>query len=64
MQREGGVADNEMHRVFNCGIGMVVVVPAAQAQAITLALQQQGETVYTLGDIRACSASDAQTVVM
>jgi phosphoribosylformylglycinamidine cyclo-ligase len=64
MQREGGVADNEMHRVFNCGIGMVVVVPAAQAQAITLALQQQGETVYTLGDIRTCSASDAQTVVV
>jgi phosphoribosylformylglycinamidine cyclo-ligase len=64
MQREGGVADNEMHRVFNCGIGMVVVVPAAQAQAITLALQQQGETVYTLGDIRACSVTDAQTVVV
>ncbi len=64
MQREGGVADTEMHRVFNCGIGMVVVVPAAKAQAIMAAFTLAGETVYQLGDIRACSADQAQTVVV
>lgn len=64
MQREGGVADTEMHRVFNCGIGMVVVVPAARADAIMAAFIAAGETVYQLGDIRACAADQAQTVVV
>jgi len=64
MQREGGVADTEMHRVFNCGIGMVVVVPAAKAEAIMTAFKLAGETVYQLGDIRACTADQAQTLVV
>ncbi|MDO8694544.1 MAG: phosphoribosylformylglycinamidine cyclo-ligase [Sheuella sp.] len=64
IQREGGVADIEMHRVFNCGIGMVVVVPAAKADAIMGAFKAAGETVYQLGDIRACAADQAQTVVV
>ena len=32
MQQEGNVGENEMHRVFNCGIGMVIVVAAAEAE--------------------------------
>lgn len=64
MQREGGVADTEMHRVFNCGIGMVVVVPAAKADAIMSAFKLAGETVYQLGDIRACTADQPQTIVV
>jgi len=64
LQEQGGVADTEMHRVFNCGIGMVAVVPAAQAQAISQALRAQGETVYQLGEIAECAATDAQTVVL
>ena len=31
LQKHGGVADDEMHRVFNCGIGMTVIVSAANA---------------------------------
>ncbi len=64
LQQQGGVADSEMHRVFNCGVGMVIVVPADQATAISSALAAQGETVYQLGDIRACGADQAQTVVV
>jgi len=64
LQQQGGVADTEMYRVFNCGIGMVAVVPAAQADAITQALQAQGETVYQLGAIVECGATDPQTVVV
>jgi phosphoribosylformylglycinamidine cyclo-ligase len=64
LQKEGAVADNEMHRVFNCGIGMVVVVPAGAAEAIAKAFTAQGETVYTLGHIKACAADAAQTVVV
>lgn len=64
LQQQGGVADTEMHRVFNCGIGMVVVVPAVRAQEIMKAFQAQGETVYQLGDIRAVAADQPQTVVV
>lgn len=51
LQQSGGVADAEMHRVFNCGIGMVVAVAADQADAIAQTLAAQGETVYRLGEI-------------
>lgn len=64
LQEQGGVVDTEMYRVFNCGIGMVAVVPAAQADAISQALRAQGETVYQLGEIAECGATDAQTVVL
>ena len=64
LQQQGGVADTEMHRVFNCGVGMVVVVSAQDATAISKALAAQGETVYNLGVIQECQATDAQTVVV
>ena len=64
LQQQGGVADTEMHRVFNCGIGMVAVVPASQAEAISQALRAQGEIVYQLGEIAECATTDAQTVVL
>ena len=63
LQQEGQVADTEMHRVFNCGIGMVIVVAADQAAAITATLQQQGETVFDLGQIVRQEDGMPQTVV-
>jgi len=59
LQREGGVADAEMHRVFNCGIGMVVVVAATDAAAAKAFLEARGETVYRLGEIAVRGAGDA-----
>lgn len=64
LQQQGGVADTEMYRVFNCGIGMVAVVSSSQAEAISQALRAQGETVYQIGEIAECAATDAQTVVL
>ena len=64
LQKEGGVADHEMHRVFNCGVGMVVVVPASSAEAIARAFTAQGETVYSLGHIKACANDAVQTMVI
>lgn len=40
-----------MYRVLNCGIGMVVVVPADKADQARAHLQAQGETVYRIGEI-------------
>ena len=51
LQEQGQVADEEMHRVFNCGIGMVIIVPAGEADAVTATLQAQGETVSRIGEI-------------
>jgi phosphoribosylformylglycinamidine cyclo-ligase len=51
LQLNGGVADTEMHRVFNCGIGMVIVVPADQADAVAATLASHGEQVSRLGEI-------------
>ncbi|HLV28684.1 MAG TPA: phosphoribosylformylglycinamidine cyclo-ligase [Burkholderiaceae bacterium] len=63
LQENGNVADEEMQRVFNCGIGMVVVVPAAQAQAVADTLRSQGETVYHLGEITERQGDAPQVVV-
>lgn len=58
--REGGnVQRTEMYRTFNCGIGMVIVVPAdAEADAVS-ALQALGETVIRLGEIVTHGDADA-----
>jgi phosphoribosylformylglycinamidine cyclo-ligase len=64
LQREGNVADDEMHRVFNCGIGMVVVVAAADADKAKGELTASGETVYQLGRIEARAAGQEQTLIV
>lgn len=51
LQRKGAVAEAEMHRVFNCGIGMVAVVAAADARRAASKLRALGETVYEIGVI-------------
>ena len=64
LQQHGGVADAEMHRVFNCGIGMAVIVAQADADAAQAELMQLGETVYRIGFIRERQGDEAQTIVI
>jgi phosphoribosylaminoimidazole synthetase len=47
----GGVADSEMLRTFNCGVGMVAVVAAGQAAQVAAVLKQAGETVMPIGGV-------------
>ncbi len=62
--REGGnVSAQEMFRTFNCGIGMVVVMAAADAEAAIAHLQATGETVARIGVIRARVGDEHQTQV-
>jgi len=51
LQRAGRVADDEMHRVFNCGIGMILVVAPADAQRAAGILAAAGETVHRIGAV-------------
>lgn len=64
LQQHGGVADAEMHRVFNCGIGMTVIVSKENADAAYAQLEAAGETVYRIGEIRARADGEAQTIVV
>jgi len=64
LQQHGGVADAEMHRVFNCGIGMAVIVSAANADAAMAQLKAAGETVFRIGEIRERQGEEAQTIVL
>jgi phosphoribosylformylglycinamidine cyclo-ligase len=61
--REGNIADAEMRRVFNCGIGMVVVVGDEDADAATKFLIAQGETVYRIGAIEVRKSGEPRTVI-
>jgi phosphoribosylformylglycinamidine cyclo-ligase len=60
LQREGGIADEEMLRVFNCGIGMALVVGAQSAETAARALARKGETVFRIGRIEPRKPGDPQ----
>jgi phosphoribosylformylglycinamidine cyclo-ligase len=64
LQQHGGVADAEMHRVFNCGIGMTLVVAEADAAVAMRMLAGAGESVYRVGRIEARAPGEAPTVVV
>jgi phosphoribosylformylglycinamidine cyclo-ligase len=53
LQKTAGIDDFEMNRTFNNGIGMVVVLPAAEAAAAAQTLRGLGEQVYEIGTIAA-----------
>jgi len=52
LKEQGNVAEREMHRVFNCGIGMVAIVSAEEAAAAEAVLAKTGETVWRIGAVR------------
>ena len=51
LAEQGGIADDEFFRVFNCGIGMVAIVDAADADAAARLLAAEGETVWRIGRV-------------
>ncbi|MFM1955694.1 MAG: phosphoribosylaminoimidazole synthetase [Pseudomonadota bacterium] len=64
LQAQGNVAESEMHKTFNCGIGMVVIVAKEQASAAMTLLKAEGEQVFEIGHIRAQQVGEAPTVVV
>jgi phosphoribosylformylglycinamidine cyclo-ligase len=51
LQSAGNITDAEMHRTFNCGIGMVVIVHAEQADAALAQLRATGESAQVIGTV-------------
>lgn len=63
LQNSGGVASEEMYRTFNCGIGMIVCVPADQKELAMDALNAMGEKVWQVGVIEAAGSADDEPKV-
>jgi phosphoribosylformylglycinamidine cyclo-ligase len=53
LQQQGRVADEEMYRVFNCGIGMTVQVAPNDADRAVAVLNQAGQPALVIGEVRA-----------
>jgi phosphoribosylformylglycinamidine cyclo-ligase len=64
LQVQGNIADLEMYKTFNCGIGMAVIVSQENAAEAKKVLEAKGETVYQIGKIRTQNAGEAATVVV
>ena len=64
LQSAGNVAESEMHRVFNCGIGMCVVVAKENVQQALAMLRASGEEAVEIGRIEPRLDGEAQTIVI
>ena len=64
LQMKGGVADAEMVRVFNCGIGMVVIVAPDQVDTALKSLAAQGLKAWTVGEVVERPKDAPQTIVI
>ncbi|QIL89628.1 phosphoribosylformylglycinamidine cyclo-ligase [Microbulbifer harenosus] len=59
LQEAGNIEGREMYRTFNCGVGMVICVPAADADKALARLQELGEEAFVVGSIEAGNGGEA-----
>ncbi|MFG7479436.1 phosphoribosylformylglycinamidine cyclo-ligase, partial [Enterobacter hormaechei] len=62
LQTAGNVSDHEMYRTFNCGVGMVIALPASEADKAVKLLTEKGENAWKIGTIKA-SDSEQRVVI-
>jgi phosphoribosylformylglycinamidine cyclo-ligase len=55
LAEQGGIAELELLRTFNCGIGMIAIVEASAVEKVTGVLTEAGESVTLLGEVIAAS---------
>jgi phosphoribosylformylglycinamidine cyclo-ligase len=60
LQKEGNVAIKEMYRTFNCGVGMVIAIPAEFADSSLKILNDLGENAWKIGHIAARNGEEEQ----
>ncbi|VCY48525.1 Phosphoribosylformylglycinamidine cyclo-ligase [Klebsiella pneumoniae] len=62
LQTAGNVSQHEMYRTFNCGVGMIIALPAAEADKAIALLNDKGENAWKIGYIKA-SDSEQRVVI-
>ncbi len=63
LQEKGNISRHEMYRTFNCGAGMVIVVPADQVENSINILKEHGENAWHIGAITDLPAGEEQVVM-
>ena len=61
LQKQGNIESNEMYRVLNCGVGMVVVVPQEESKTVIAKLNELGESAWLIGEV--IESSDEQVII-
>ena len=64
LRDQGHIAEKELFRVFNCGIGMAIVVGAGDVQRALRALRAAGETAWPIGRIEPRTPDGPQTIIV
>ena len=64
LQQKGNIAEEEMLRVFNCGIGLVMALAPEHANQAARLLGAAGETVYTVGSVESAAPGEPQALVV
>jgi phosphoribosylformylglycinamidine cyclo-ligase len=60
LQKNGNVAEHEMYRTFNCGMGMIICVPPNKCNEALSLLRAQGETAWLAGHVAAAADNEEQ----
>jgi phosphoribosylformylglycinamidine cyclo-ligase len=63
LQAQGRIADDEMHRVFNCGVGLVIALSPGDAERALALLRTAGERAERIGEVVARPAGAPGTIV-
>jgi len=63
LQQNGNVETKEMYRTFNCGVGMVIALPQAQAQQAIRVLNDAGENAWLIGQIASAAEGEQQVEI-
>lgn len=64
LQENGNITTHEMYRTFNCGVGMMLVVPADQLDNSLNILKDLGENAWHLGEIQDAVAGEEQVEIV
>ncbi|CUA84840.1 phosphoribosylformylglycinamidine cyclo-ligase [Pseudidiomarina woesei] len=63
LQHNGNVTTKEMYRTFNCGVGLIMALPEAQAEQAVALLREHGEDAWVIGSVAARNGDEAQVEI-
>lgn len=64
LMENGNIAEYEMYRTFNCGVGMIVALPADKVDAVLALLAAEGEQAWLIGAIAAREGNEEQVEIL